>query len=520
MPASMRARILASTAIAAFAAAVAGCGGSDSSGPSSVAPADAPLYVEATVRPEGDLQSNIDTLVQEVAGISDAGAALIVALNQQLGEAGDGRDLNYGRDIDPWLGEKAGIFLSRFAGDKAQGVGLAVESTDAAAARQFVDSAAQANDDPVRDGSYEEVEYKVDQSDGSALGVVEDFVVFGEDVKTFKRAVDASDGDSLAGTDEFEGALSDTPEGSLADAYVNAGRLLRSAEGEIDPQAKQALSAFGVDPDAAVVVASLVPEVDRVEIDLRADAGEEPPSTSGAPQLLGSFPADSVGAFAASGLTDELQRAVEQIDRSGVDGTLPQGGLGGGAALAGIDLDEVLASISDVGLFVAGSDEASLGGALAVSFDNADVPRNVAVSFGRLLRGTGAAGVSLIGGKVAGFTLRSADLGRKPAVVLASGDRLAIGYGLTQTRRALAGNGAQPLSGSSAFEAATDALGATPLTGFVDVRAALRLAAGLGASQEQDFAVARQYLDKASYAAIGTSEDGDEVTTKIVVGLP
>lgn len=508
----------AATAVAAVV--FAGCGDSGSGGPASVAPVDSPIFVEATVRPEGELQSNIDTLVSEIAGISDAGAALIAALNQELGETGDGNNLNYADDIEPWLGDKAGLFLRGFDGGDLQGAGLAVEATDEDAAQQFVDRAARSNDDPVRDDSYEGVDFKVDESDGSALGAFDGFVVFGEDVQTFKEAVDASGGDSLADDENFEGALSDVPDDSFADAYVDAGELLRGAGDRVDPQAREALSAFGIDPDEATVTVSLVPQVDQIELDVSAVAGDEPPSTAGAPELLESLPADSVAAFAASGLSDELRRAVEEIDRSGVDGTLPQGGLEGGAALAGIDLDEVLASISDAGLFVAGGDEASLGGALAVSFDNADVPRNVAVSLGRLLRGSGAAGVSVISGRVAGFTIRSADLGEKPAVVLASGDRLAIGYGVRQTRRALGGERVQPLSGSGAFEAATAALGDTPITGFVDMRGALRLVAALGASRDQGFAVARQYLDKTRYVAVGSSEDGDRVTTKVVIGLP
>lgn len=520
MPASMRAwRPVPIFLAAAVAALLAGCGGSDSGdGPASVAPADSPVFVEATVLPEGELKSNVDSLVKKVAGISNAGAALIVALNQQLDESGEG-SLTYTEDIEPWLGEKAGVFFSGFDGEDFKGAGLAVESTDEDAARKFVDRAAESNDDPVRDDSYEGVDFKVDESDGSALGVIDDFVVFGQDVKTFKRAVDAAGGDALAGNEDYESAIAEVPDDSLADAYVDTGGLLRGTGEDLDPQARQALSAFGIDPDEATVTVSLVPRSDQIELDAGAVAGDEPPSTAGAPDLLGSFPADSLGAFAAGGLSDELKSAVRQIDRSGVEGTLPQGGLEGGAALAGIDLDEVLDSIADAGLFVTGSNEASLGGALAVTFDNADVPRNVAVSLGRLLRGSGVAGISVIGGRTAGFTIRSADLGRKPAVVLASGDRLAIGYGVAQTRRALGGSGAEPLSGDADFKAATAALGDTPITGFADMRAAIRLVAALGASRDQGFAVARTFLDKGRYVAVGSGEDGDRVTTTIVIGV-
>lgn len=515
----MKVRIYLAIAAALAAAVLAGCGGSGgSSGPASLAPPDTPVFVEATVMPEGDLQANVDTVVRKVAGISNAGAGLVALLNQQFDEAGDG-DLSYANDIEPWLGSQAGLFARDFNGEDLNGIGLLLESTDDAAAQKFVDHAAESNDSPVRDASYEGVDFKVDKSDGSALGTFDGFVVFGEDVKAFKAAVDASKGDSLAGNQDYESAASDVPDGSLADLYVDAGALLRGSGESIDPQAKRALSAIGADPDQATLMASLVPGADRIELDVSAAAGDQPPSTAGAVELLDSFPADSLAAFAASGLSDEAKALVKQIDRSGVGDTVPQGGLGAGAALAGIDLDQVLDSIADAGLFVTGSNEATLGGALAVSFDNPDVARNVAVSLGRFLRRSATPGVSLLGGDVAGFTIRSRDLGRKPVAVIASGERLAIGYGVPETRRALGGGGFEPLSESASFEKAADALGDTPITGYVDFPGAVKLAAVLGAAGDDGFAKARQFLDKGSYVAIGSGEDGDRATTKIVVGL-
>ncbi len=55
---------------AALALAVAGCGDEDdpdaASGPASVMPADTPIYVEATVRPEGEQAENLDALLAEL----------------------------------------------------------------------------------------------------------------------------------------------------------------------------------------------------------------------------------------------------------------------------------------------------------------------------------------------------------------------------------------------------------------------------------------------------------------------
>src|SRR6185436_11948008 len=93
---------------------LAGCGGGGGGGgttadPATLAPADAPLFVEATLRPEGELKSNIESLAENVAGISDPGSLIIDRLNISLADANTDEKLTYEDDIEPWLGEKAGI---------------------------------------------------------------------------------------------------------------------------------------------------------------------------------------------------------------------------------------------------------------------------------------------------------------------------------------------------------------------------------------------------------------------------
>jgi multidrug efflux pump subunit AcrA (membrane-fusion protein) len=68
MPRSVKLRLVPLALLAALAALlVAGCGGSsdDSSGgtdPASVAPASASVFIDATVRPEGETKTNIEAL--------------------------------------------------------------------------------------------------------------------------------------------------------------------------------------------------------------------------------------------------------------------------------------------------------------------------------------------------------------------------------------------------------------------------------------------------------------------------
>src|SRR3954469_24661538 len=105
-----RIRVLLVLSLAALAAAIplSGCGGGGGGGgtsadPATLAPSDAPLFVEATVRPEGELKSNIESLVENAAGISDPGTLIIDRLNSSLADADTEEKLTYEDDIEPWL---------------------------------------------------------------------------------------------------------------------------------------------------------------------------------------------------------------------------------------------------------------------------------------------------------------------------------------------------------------------------------------------------------------------------------
>src|SRR6476620_2827099 len=180
------------TVLSVFAAAAAilltGCGGGGggvgtTADPATLAPADAPLFVEATLRPEGELKSNIESLVKNVAGISDPGSLIIDRLNSSLADA------------------------------------------DSDAAKDFVDKAKESSD---KESSYEGVDY-VTSSGGTTIGVIDDFLVIAADEQTFKGAVDTSNGYSLDGNDTYSSAVSNVPDNSLGDVYVDIGGLIRQA---------------------------------------------------------------------------------------------------------------------------------------------------------------------------------------------------------------------------------------------------------------------------------------------------
>jgi Protein of unknown function (DUF3352) len=515
----MRSRLLfAALAAAALIVVPTGCG-SDSSGSkvADLAPPGIPVFVEGVVRPTGELKSNTDAIAEQVAGIGNLGDFVVSELESSAQD--DGEPFDYAKEVEPWLGERAGVFFEQLdEDDDLTGLGIVVESTNTDATQEFIDTQVESSDDSYRSGSYEGVEYELGGSEGNAIGVVGDFLVVAEGERVFEEAVDASAGDALADEDTFDETIAAASNGSLADVYVDIGRLIDQSGGQIDPQARQILQNAGIDPSEATAVASVVPGADQIEVELSSDLGGEEAPTGDASPLLGSLPSDSFAAFAVSGFGEQLQEAIDSLDEEGIPGSIPPNQLKSGLKQAGIDLEALAGSLQDAGAFAVGNSKNSLGGALVLTTEGPEATNTIA-NIGLLLRSVQVRGVTALSGKVDGFSVRSPELGSKPLVVAAKEGRLAIGYGLPATLTALASDSGKTLSDNPAYSAAVASLGSTPITAFADGSAALRLADSLIPSSDEGFEEAKKYLKSIRFLALGSVTQGDLATAKLIVGL-
>lgn len=494
----------------------AGCGGSDSGADlAGLAPPASLLYVEATVKPEGELKGDVDAAAARL-GVEDLGETIVSALEDS--SDGDG-DVDFEKNVEPWLGERAAVFFRRYDGEDFAGGGAIVSTTDPAATQDFIDEEAREADGRVKRGSYEGVDYTVDPDGGQTRGIVGDYAVFAEDEAAFEAAVDAAEGESLAGVAEFEGLIDAAPAGSVADVYVDVGALVERSGGEIDPTALDLLRGTGIAIGEASALASVIPGEDRIEVELSSElAGEEAPSGD-ASELLGSLPAESFAAIAISGFGDQLEEAIDELDEEGVGETVPPGELKSGLKQAGIDLDRIAAALRDAAIFAAGRNEGSLTGALVLSTEEGGEATETVASLGRLLRSAGAPGVTAVTGRASGFSVRSEEIGDKPLVVVAKGDRVAIGYGRAAALTGVLGGAKATLSGTAAYGEAVAALGEVPIAGYADGPAALRLADSLVPASESGFEDAKPYLRKIAWLALGSASEGDVATAKLIAGL-
>jgi hypothetical protein len=508
--------------IAALAAllVIAGCGGSSSSGdPAKVAPADAPVFIEASLQPQGSVKEDVDSLAQKIAGVDDLGQLIVSEAEKAASDSDE--PLDFEKEIQPWLGEQAGMYLENYDGNEFHGYGVAIEATDSGAAEEFVEDQAksQAEGAP-KEGSFEGVDYFVNPtSEENVVGVFDGFLVIAENVDSFKAMVSASKGKSLAESSSYEDATTSTPSDSIASVYVDIGGLIKQSGGAIDPQAKQFLDTVGIKPEAATALATVIPGSDQIEVDVSSDLNGQKPSSGDASKLLGELPASSVAAISSPEFGDRFGEAINQLDEKGIPGQIPPHELKKAMKAAGIDLEKISGSVGNLGVFAEGSSESNLGGAAILEVKSATEAKNTVANAGFLLRASHTPGFTVLSGKFAGFSVHNSDLGPKPLIVAAVGERIAVAYGLPAATKALESGGAQ-LSGDATYKEAVSSLGGTPISGFVDGPAALRLASALvPADKKEGYDKAKPYLSKIDYIAIGGGASGERSTAKLIISV-
>ena len=518
-------RISFLSAACAAALAIAGCGDDSGGGGGSgdladYAPADSPLYIEGVIRPEGELGDNIEALVENVSGLSDPGQLLIDQINQGLAEDPESEDFTYEDDIEPWLGERAGLAVGSFTESAEDDVVAVIEVTDTGAAQDFLDRIVETSSEDLMEASYEGVDYVV-ESEGAAVGIVDDVLAVGGTEAKFEELVDAGSGEGLSSDEDFEQTISEAPDESLVDFYIDSTAFLEEIKKQSDPAARQFFDSLGAQGDQGAAVASLIPEADRVEFQAVSTA-ENPAGTGAATELLESFPSDSFAAFAVPEVGEALAMGLDQLDEVGIPGEVPPGQLKAGLNQFGVDIDEIASAIGDVGIYAQGTDLQTIGGALVITTDDPETIASSLESVNDLLKRERVPGYTAITGNATGFAIRNPqELGPRPLVILTAGDRLAVGYGEKATEQALSPSQGEGLADNPVFGDATEALDGVDPSGFVDFASVFELIENVRPDvlSDTDYQQARPYLEKLGYLVFGSGEEGDLTTARFILGL-
>jgi Protein of unknown function (DUF3352) len=489
------------------------CGGDDEEeaagapATASVTPADAPLFGNAVVRPEGDQAEAADEALSKLLNTDDPGALITDQLGTLLNE--EGADVSYSEDVEPWLGENGGFFLETFTAEP-EGA-LIVEVADQAAAEETIDELAAASDSPSQDRSYSGVDYQASGDD--AVGFVEDFLVFGSE-DGFRGAVDASQGDSLAEDDDFLAALETAPDDALANLYADAPAVLdRVVEaGDLDESTRATLEAQIGPAAEGQALASVSAASEYIALETVTAAGDTPePEES---PLLREFPADSWFAFGIANYGEYLVRSLGEAG-GGAAGELLDSQL---EAMLGVDLDELTGWVGDTAGYASGTSIFGLGGALAIETTDETASANALGAIGRRLASDPSVEVEPLGGDAPGFTLGLSDAPVQITVEQRDG-RVVAGLGERSVEAVF--EPGDPLGESEAFGAAVEALGDDYAAQFfLDFEPVLELFESTGAADDEpDYLEAKPYLDHLDHVIVGQRRADESDVFRFVLGL-
>ena len=552
---------IAPTLLALLALALGGCGSSShSSGteadPATAVPASAPLFAQATVRPQGSLRSGALAAGRALTGQSDPYLRLLAALRTP-GSA----NLDYARDVAPWLGSHAGLFVqsaasagplltlvqqaltgagagagSPFSTGAVEGA-LVMDTTDASRARSFL--AGQAKRAGAHPASYRGVSYEATAS-GLAFGLVRRFAVIGSD-EALRSVVDTTQGGpALSASGGYSKLASAAPPGAIGHLYVNPQSPAAAAAS--GGAAKGLLALLGGSRQTNVSAIASEGSV-ALDIDTLGAGGGLLSADPNAALMLGRLPGDS---WLAIGIGDPAQSLAGDVAGLRAFGSLLGGEGEGEGSSSLLSLSSIVAGLTaplkamaaptasarrefaswmgPAGIFTAGTSLFELKA--GVVFESTDAGRSKAAvaALGRALRAQGAsvARASLPGTEAA----VSARISGLPLPL-----EIAAGRGTDQSPRFVLALGEQSvaaalsppssLAGSASAVAGAKALGegAQPSL-LADTPTLVSLLEGLGLAENHSVAEFLPYLRAASTVAGGSHALGGEVQRyRIVVGL-
>lgn len=323
-PARARATLACAALLATFGGTLAGCGSSSTPGtaadPAAATPAAAVLYAGATVRPTGAQKTSALAAGKALTHQADPYLRLLGTL-QTPGSA----TLSFSRDLAPWLGAHAGVFLTSLSGagtlpsqleqgllggssagtfafgaSGAQGA-IVLDTSDTAKASAFLDS--QAARAGAHATSYHGVRYEVN-SGGVAFGLVDRFAVIGSESGLRSVIETTHGGGALANTSAYAKLLAAAPSEALAHVYSNPASATNAAAKQAGGATEGAAGVLSLLAGAQQANISLVPSASSLALD--ADTLASGSSTSGG----GLLAADPEGAQALSELPGESWLAI------------------------------------------------------------------------------------------------------------------------------------------------------------------------------------------------------------------
>ena len=342
--------------VAVPAAILAGCGGGGSSnvdvGPAAAVPANTPIYLDATVKPTGSAQANANAALSKILNTADPGSKIISLIDKQ--KTSTGQPVNYQTDIAPWLGQKAAVFFTTL-GSNSQGASV-IDTTNPQAALAFAQKSNGTNGQPT---TVDGVPVQTSQDGTTAYATVGNFLLVGDEPGV-EAAIKADKGDSLGDNSDFKNSIGDLPSDRLGTIYTVPKTFIDALGSQFDAQSKAALEQSSGQNLEEPVAGALTATPNSFELDAKGGSqGVDTPESS----LIGDVPAQSWLALGIGNLGDSVKRSLDQLkdqipNFSQVQQQIEQ--------TTGSSLDQLTGALGDAVIYVQGTTQQTLTGALVV----------------------------------------------------------------------------------------------------------------------------------------------------------
>jgi hypothetical protein len=536
----------------AAGAALAGCGssGSTNADPATLAPASAPLYASFAIKPSGGANGEASSAAKKLTHLAEPYGSLAQALLTS-----EGSHLEFKHDIEPWIGDHAGVFvtsldtsglpqsassvqalleggltgaLSSVGADAfgrstgAQGA-IVLDTSDVSGARSFL--AQRAHEQQAHATSYRGVSYQA-SSTGAAEGIVKNFAVIGSE-SGMKSVIDTSLGGAAITTAT---GYADPPANSIASAYVAPEALLKSVHGSsgVTGQGVALLGQLFVGSKSASL--SVTPTANSISLqgEVHSADGSTPLFGQEGAKALGELPESSWLAAGVGNVGANLPRALALLRGVASVGTSTVL-----ASLGGASIEKLFGALSSSsarlqqdfggwagsgGMFVSGTGLFNLEAALVIDSNDPTASRAAVGKLGDLLRGAGAvvSNASIPGTEAA----VSVKLQGFPAVIfIADGQgKFVLGIGQASVQSALSPS--STLAGSNTYSAATSTLGdGIEPSLIVEFPTLLGFLEGLGLTQDPGVSSAVPYLKSLGTLTAGATSHGGVEHFRLVLGL-
>jgi hypothetical protein len=506
---SRRALVLVFAALAVLLIAACGSskkssGGGASADPAAIVPANATLYLEASVNPSANQKAAFNSLSQKILGVPNPGDKIVELINKSAKTDG----VTYEKDIKPWLGDKLAVEATKIGTGNASAFAVVIDTTDPAKALEAIQKG-----QTVTKGKVNDVDF-IKTSDNTYAGTIDGYLVIGNRAG-FADIAAGQKGDKLADKPTFKEARSKAPVDRLAYLYVDTDAIIRYAALTSDTLKSQAGTLQGLIGGIHALSASLIAAPSSIELDVTTVPNKFG-SGGGAPSAfpLAKAPGDAWAAATIRNVGPLLIKELNQLGQIGASGNGQnfQQILDQLKVATGLDVQQdLLGWMGDAGAFVRGTSVTDLGAAIVIKSNNPAKSQAAIGKIDRLLSqlGRNADKLDVPGGT--GIEVATTATG--PKIQLAAvGQYFYIAFGKGALEDAM--HPSTTLDTTPNFNAAIASLKGTAPSLYVDLQTVFGFVEGLAPSNPSLDKV-KPYLDAFTSLVAGTKNG----VVKIVVNV-